>query len=231
MMADGRSVVLLLARLLVGCHSAPARDATQEDAIDWGHFDPEAEQRKAEAKAKDEARAKAEAAEEETRRQRALPKPPATTPIVSGQKPPPGYSEVQRPDWILFWTGVGLIGLSYVLPAAAVHSTVQNNENSNAWTMQVPVVGPLLQIGYSVDHFSKQGGPGGGLLGYIGVGYYFALLTVLSGVQLGGFVLPVLAFTEKKPVWVRSDLARVKAPQPGAQLRFTGSSLEVVGRF
>ena len=224
MTTDGRGVALLVAWLLFGCHAAPARDATREDAIDWGHFDPEAEQRKAEAAAKAEA-------EEEARRRRALPKPPATTPIVRGQKPPPGYTEVQRPDWILFWTGIGLIGLSYALPAAAVHSTVQNNEDSNAWTMQVPVVGPLLQIGYAVDHFSKQGGPGGGLFGYIGVGYYFVALAALSGLQLGGFVLPVLAFTEKKPVWVRSDLALVKAQRVGAQLRFTGSSLEVVGRF
>jgi hypothetical protein len=224
-MKDGRLWALLLAWLLVGCHAAPAHDAsTQENAIDWGHFDPEAEQAKADARAKVEA-------EEEARRQRALPQPPRTTPIVRGQKPPPGYTEVKRPDWILFWTGVGLIGLSYVLPAAAVHSTVQNNEDSNAWTMQVPVIGPILQIGYTVDHYSKIGGPGFGLMGYVAVGYYFVALAALSGIQLGGFVLPVLAFTEKQPVWVRSDLALLKAPRVSSRLRFTGSALEVVGRF
>lgn len=225
MMAHGRSVVLLGAWFLVGCQSAPARDASHKDAIDWGHFDPAAEQTKAEAKAK------AEAAEE-ARRRRALPQPARTTPIVLGQAPPPGYTEVRRPNWTLFVVGLGVFAASYGLPAVAAKGAMDGSENSNAWTMLVPVVGPMLQIGYAVDHFSKrEEEPAWGLLGYVAVGYYFVALAALSGLQLGGLVLPVLAFTEKQPVWVRSDLARVKEPRPGAQLRFTGSSLEVVGRF
>jgi hypothetical protein len=228
-MMDGQLWALLLALLLVGCHSAPARDAAQEDAIDWGHFDPEAEQRKADAQAKaqaEQAKADAEAeAKAEAQRRRSTPSPLRTTPVVRGHEPPFGYTEVMRPDWALFGVGVGLFTLGYALPALAV-----TQSGGNAWTMQVPLIGPLLQIGYAIDTFIHEG-MSPYMFGPLGAGLFGVALVTLSAVQVSGVVASIVAFTEKKPVWVRSDLAIVKAPRIGAQLRFTGSALEVVGRF
>jgi len=228
MKMGGRQLVLLAACLLVGCHTAPPQDASAKDEIDWGHFDPEAEEKKAAERAKREAQAQA-VADGEARR-RSLPTGPRSMRVRRGHEPPPGYTEVMRPNWVLFGVGVGMFAVSYGLPALTAARLVQEPDN-NAWTMLVPVAGPILQIGYMVDHFSRNGGPGLGLIGYAAVGTSFMGLAALSVLQLGGIVLPVLAFTEKKPLWLRSDLALVNTPRLGANLRFTGTSLEVVGRF
>jgi len=220
----GRWLCVPLAWFLMGCHSTQARDASAEDpAIDWGPFDPVAEREKEEAQAKAEAK-------KEARRRRWEPRPPRTMRVIPGQAPPAGYVEVRRPNWLLLGAGVGLFATTYALPAASALRMMQSEENSSAWTMLVPVVGPLLQIGYLIDGFAWDD-PAFGLYSYFGAGMVIVGLAALSFVQAGALALPILAFTERRRVWLRSDLALIQTPRLSAQLRFTGTSLEVVGRF
>jgi|GEM_PF-3796116 len=151
--------------------------------------------------------------------------PPRTIPVVRHQSPPPGYTEITTPHWTNVALGVAFFTLAYAPPALA--STAMGG---NAWTMQVPFVGPLMQMGATVDHYSAQGGisdPGT----FIGVTLYFVLLETLSLVQMGGVVLTTVGLFQKQPHWVRTEVALVRTPQLGMKLRFTGSALQLSGQF
>ncbi len=150
---------------------------------------------------------------------------PRTIPVVRNQAPPSGYTEVITPHWTNVALGVAFFTLAYAPPALA--STAMGG---NAWTMQVPFVGPLLQMGATVDHYKAQGGISDAGT-FIGVTMYFVLLETLSLVQVGGVVLTTVGLFQKQPHWVRTQGALVDTPSFGMKLRLTGDAIQLNGYF
>jgi hypothetical protein len=152
--------------------------------------------------------------------------PPQQIPVVRWQDPPPGYVEIRGPNWAYVAIGLGVFAGVYAPPAL-----ISANLEGNAWTMQVPFVGPLMQMGAAVEHFQDQGGPGGGTFGYIGVGYYFVFLAALTTGQVGGVLLSTVGLFQQQPRWVRREHSLIDAPRLGMKLRFTGSAIQLSGQF
>lgn len=159
--------------------------------------------------------------------------PPKRTPkkrpreigVVRHEKPPAGYTEVHRkPNWTMVAVGYSVALVTYGAPAL-----VASQLEGNAWTMTVPVIGPILQMGATVEHFQEQGCCD--LLQAFGVAYYFIFLGVLSIGQGGGLALGTVGLFTKEKRWIRSDLALVQTPSLDLRLRLSGSGLQLNGSF
>lgn len=195
----------VLVLCVVACKSPPADDP---DAVDWTSYQ--------------EARTEAVAPEPPP----APPSGPRSYSAMPNREPPPGYSEVMRPDWFDVGAGITIFTASYLPPAL-----IATQAGGTAWTMQVPLVGPLIQLGYTVEFMVNVENPAYGNMTYIGLSGLCVLLAALSVVQTSGVVLATLGFTQQKPVWLRNDLALVDQRTFAMRLRFSGSALELKGRF
>lgn len=150
---------------------------------------------------------------------------PREIPVVPNRAPPYPYVEVTSPNWEQFGVGLLAFGLSYT-PGALLASHLEGN----AWTMQIPVAGPFLQLGASIDHVSRNGVEFGAI-GVGSVGLYFVGLVALGTVQAGGLVLAVHGLVTRERRWLRSDFALVESDALSVRAAFLGDSLTLTGRF
>jgi hypothetical protein len=126
------------------------------------------------------------------------PPPPASLPPPLIAPPPPGYYQPpaylqaappplryeMRPNYGLLFSGVGVLGLGYIMNVSGTLLT----GHSPAWESAIPVVGPYLEVN---DTFSRDWGD-------LGKAFY-----VFDGLtQTAGFVLTVVgaAIWHKAPV-------------------------------
>jgi hypothetical protein len=124
---------------------------------------------------------------QQAQQQQELPPPQYYPPPQYMQAPPPPPMHMElRPNYALVFSGVGVLGLGYILDFT---STLLVGHQP-AWESAIPVVGPYLQVN---DTFSKDWSD-------LAKGFY-----VFDGLlQTAGFVLTVVGVSLWHKVPVRS---------------------------
>lgn len=193
------------------CHAEPKPKAPDPA---WAGFEPERPSRDGqEASGREDANREPE---------RELP---LEIPVDPRRGPPDSYVEVVSPNWAQAGVGLFVFGVSYA-PLAFASSHL----GGNAWTMQVPIVGPFLQIGETIEHF-RDGGPGLGLVGVAAVGLYFVGLVGVAGAQTAGVIVLIDGLVAREKRWIRSDFALVESKGWTLHADFRGDSLALSGTF
>jgi hypothetical protein len=111
--------------------------------------------------------------------------PPPQPQYMQPPPPPPTHLEL-RPNYALVFSGVGVLGLGYILDVSGTLLA----QHQPAWESALPVVGPYLQVG---DSYSTTWSD-------LAKGFY-----VFDGlIQTAGFVLTVVGVSLWHKVPVRS---------------------------
>lgn len=140
---------------------------------------------------------------------------PAPQPIYSGgpgYRPQPQYAYESRPNMGLFWAGLPIFAVPWVI--TGISGLTSSNSDVNTWGW-IPLIGPWAMLGY-IDAWDFE------LLG---------TLLIISGIlQAAGVVMMILGLATSREVRVRVALGdEPNAPEltvtPVASQHFAGAAL------
>jgi hypothetical protein len=153
-----------------------------------------------------------------------LAAPPPVGAASQGTRVPPGHHLEERRSTGFFVTGSIMFGGSYL--ASVATGLVSLSEQPGAWSLFIPVVGPLMFVGL----YESEPDPCGGPFLCVDPGPLMPILSVVLGLVQGvGAVFFAIGLPTRE-VLVRDDTGRV-ALDVGVDIASDGASATMNGAF